>query len=285
MGKHKHKNKKYFQKYFSNGGCIPSPYDSRDYTVSTVSLAEAELPEEYLVEGMKVLDQGSIGSCVAHACATAMGYGEIKSGIAAHDFSRGFIYGNRRESDWQGEGMYVRQALKQLNHNGDCEYKEFPYNEEYPKVKERIESNKDYLLEKAKPFSIVNYFRCNSESEVKRTLLNQGAVVLSIPVYDSFDTNCPLPQEEDEYIGGHAMCIIGWDKNGWIIQNSWSKSWGDKGKLYLPYDYPITEIWGLTINSGCPAPEEEKSLLDKIFDFIQSLLTKLIKRIFNNKED
>ena len=52
---------------------MPSPPDDRDYTVETVALAAAPIPEEYVMQGMTVLNQGSVGSCVAHACATAMG--------------------------------------------------------------------------------------------------------------------------------------------------------------------------------------------------------------------
>ena len=123
------RNSKAIDKYMASGGCLVSPEDKRDYTVEMVSLAEAPLPETYECKKMPVLNQGSIGSCVAHSCATALGYGELKSGISKpHDFSRGFIYGNRKATDYQGEGMHIRQALKQLNHCGDCQYKDFPYN-------------------------------------------------------------------------------------------------------------------------------------------------------------
>ena len=252
----KKNDKKLFEKYFQDG-CQPSPPDERDYTVETVCLAEAPLPETYLSTGMKVLNQGAVGSCVAHACATAMGYGEKLSGNKPHDYSRGFIYGNRKETDHQGEGMYIRQALKQLNHCGDCEYDDFIFNETYPKVKARIEKDKENLLKKAEPFKIINYFRCYTQEEVKRALLNQGAVVLSITLYDTFAAECPLPKPEDTKKGGHAMCVIGWDKTGWIIQNSWSKLWGKNGTLHLPYEYPVNEFWGITVNLDVPAPKKE----------------------------
>lgn len=272
----KSKDKKLFEKYFIDG-CQPSPLDVRDYTIDMVAMAEAPLPETYLCNSMKVLNQGSVGSCVAHACATAMGYGEKKSGMTtAHDFSRGFIYGNRKVTDYQGEGMYIRQALKQLNHCGDCEYEDFPYNETYPNVKKKIDNDKENLYAKAEPFKIVNYFRCYSNDEVKRALLNQGAVVLSIPIYDSFSADCPLPSKEDKYKGGHAMCVIGWDETGWIIQNSWSKAWGKKGTLHLPYEYPINEFWGITVNTDVPQPEK-KNWFQHLIDWLCSLFEKYLQ--------
>lgn len=272
------KDKKLFEKYFSDG-CKQSPPDDRDYTIDMVAMADTvTLPETYLCTGMKVLDQGAIGSCVAHACATAMGYGEKRGGKAAHDFSRGFIYGNRKATDYQEEGMYVRQALKQLNHCGDCEYTDFPYNETYPQVKARIDADKENLYAKAEPFKILNYFRCYSDNEVKRALMNQGAVVISIPVYDSFAAECPLPAKDDEYRGGHAMCVVGWDETGWLIQNSWSKTWGNKGILHLPYDYPITEFWGITVDPTLPEPEKE-NWLSRLLEGI----SRFFKMIFGKK--
>jgi C1A family cysteine protease len=199
------KDKSIFNKVFTDG-CRPSPEDKRDFTIETVALSALPLPKVFISSGMKVLNQGSVGSCVAHACATAMGYGELKSGMKiAHDFSRGFIYGNRKTTDHQGEGMYIRQALKQLNHCGDCQYAEFPYNENYPSVKKRIKDNKDKLFIAAQPYKILNYFRCYTEDEVKTALLNQGAVIISIPVYSSFAAECPMPSQNDKYQGGHAM--------------------------------------------------------------------------------
>lgn len=272
-------NEKIIDKYMQNGGCLPSPLDERDYTLDTLSLSAGDLPEEFLVKGMTILNQGTIGSCVAHACATSMGYGELKTGkVVAHDFSRGYIYGNRNEDDYQGEGMYIRQALKQLNHCGDCELIDFPYNETYPQVKLRIQQRKEELAKKAESFKILNYFRCYSEKEVKIALMNQGAVILSIPLYSSFSGKCPLPKETDQYKGNHAMCLIGWNKDGWIIQNSWGKSWGEKGLLYLPYDYPVNEFWGITVSPVLPEPKRS-GVWDKIKYFFKWIFGQL-KNIF-----
>lgn len=276
------KDEKLLEKFMKNGGCLPSPEDKRDYTVETVSLAVAPLPEEYIVYGMKILNQGAVGSCVAHACATSMGYGELQTGVrSAHDFSRGYIYGNRSITDYQGEGMCTRQALKQLHHCGDCELKDFPYNEIYPSVKARIEKNKKKLAEKASNFKILNYFRCYSDDETKRTIIANGSAIIAVPIYSSFGSDCPMPSDTDMYKGSHAMCIVGWDKTGWIIQNSWGKNWGKKGLLHLPYEYPITEIWGITVSPTMPKPTKT-SLWHKITHWFKWLILQ-IKILFNKK--
>lgn len=85
-------------------GFLPSPPDDRDYTldkICAVSLEEPAFPEEYLLEGnIPVLDQGVNSDCVAHAIATATAYGQYKAEGKFNDFSRGYIYGNRRDTDY-----------------------------------------------------------------------------------------------------------------------------------------------------------------------------------------
>lgn len=132
------------QQRYNLNGYIPSPEDKRDFTPSDVMLTSVPLPEEYRTEGkVKIMNQKVVGSCVAHAIAAAMGYGEFKAGFKTyHDFSRGFIYANRTKSNYQGEGMITREAIKQVNHCGDCMYDTFPWNEQYPDVKARLEKNK-----------------------------------------------------------------------------------------------------------------------------------------------
>mgnify|MGYP003317644493 CR=1 FL=1 len=48
--------------------------------------------------------------------------------------SVGYIYGNRRTSDYEGEGMIMRDALEAVRQYGDVAHEEFPYNEEVPKM-------------------------------------------------------------------------------------------------------------------------------------------------------
>ena len=51
-----------------------------------------------------------------------------------------------------------------------------------------------------------------------------------------------------DWIGGHAMTIVGWEIinvigrtiPSWIIRNSWGKDWGDNGYIYLPM-YPYNK--------------------------------------------
>lgn len=37
--------------------------------------------------------------------------------------------------------------------------------------------------------------------------------------------------------GGHAVCITGYDENGFLIKNSWGEAWGDKGYGWISFNY------------------------------------------------
>ena len=204
-------------------GYIPSPPDDRDYTLETVcALDDEELPEEYITDKeVPVLNQGANSDCVAHAIAVAIAHGQYKAEGKFNDFSRGYIYGNRKLTDAQGEGMIVRQALKNCNHDGDCLNIVFPYRGTYPKMKAKIaEKPEEYAREAAKS-KIVNYCRLYSEREIKKAIMRQGAVVIGTTLFEGFGTHVKVPTKDSKKTGGHAMCCVGWNKEGWIIQNSW----------------------------------------------------------------
>lgn len=46
----------------------------------------------------------------------------------------------------------------------------------------------------------------------------------------------PLIERKGRADGGHAIAIVGYTQDGFIIQNSWGPSWGNKGFAVLPYE-------------------------------------------------
>ncbi len=50
--------------------------------------------------------------------------------------------------------------------------------------------------------------------------------------------------------GGHAVCLVGYTKDHFIVRNSWGKEWGDKGFAYASNEFAkaaFTETYGATI--------------------------------------
>lgn len=46
----------------------------------------------------------------------------------------------------------------------------------------------------------------------------------------------PIIERTDRADGGHAVAIVGYTKDGFIIQNSWGEQWGKNGFALLPYE-------------------------------------------------
>jgi hypothetical protein len=40
----------------------------------------------------------------------------------------------------------------------------------------------------------------------------------------------------DDYEGGHAVVVIGYNKEGFILMNSWGATWNGDGTIVFPYD-------------------------------------------------
>jgi len=48
-----------------------------------------------------------------------------------------------------------------------------------------------------------------------------------------------MPKQKEMVVGGHAVCIVGYDDRKKLLKfiNSWGEDWGAQGYGYLPYDY------------------------------------------------
>ena len=255
----------------SLNGCLLSPYDERDYKAKDY-IARGSIPDEFCETDLEVLNQGSVGSCVAHAIASykyiqsrrnfayylklyTLSYSntvnKILNFIQKH-FSTDFIYHNRGINDYQGEGMYVRQALSQLCKYGDCEFKYLPTNTHYPNsiTYKRVQSAKDNASSHLNDI----YYRCEDDEDIKETIYETGGCLLVINSTKSFKDFryskdgmiISMPTDGEEEFGNHCVLAVGYNKDGIIIQNSWGTIWGNKGLGILPYGYPILEAWGCT---------------------------------------
>lgn len=262
-------------------GVQPSPDDDRDFLACTAKQTK-KFPNSYISNRTEILDQSIYSSCVAHACASALAQGDETIFNKHNDYSRGYIYGNRLDTDNQEEGMVIRQALKQLNHCGDVLYEDFPYNKRYPRVKHLIEKDKENLAAKALPYAIKEYFRCRGEDEIKDTIMKYGSVIICVPVYNNFGRDLSMPDTKDKKTklkGFHAMIVIGWNKEGkWIVQNSWGKNWGYDGTLLMDPDYRVYEWWGIK-TAGAKIEENDKK--DKL-NWFQKIIN-WFKKLFSKK--
>jgi hypothetical protein len=75
---------------------------------------------------------------------------------------------------------------------------------------------------------------------IKSAIYTYGPICASFDVYDDFNSYTSGIYEHvlGDYLGGHAISIVGWDDTGqyWICKNSWGTDWGETtdGNPYTP---------------------------------------------------
>lgn len=244
------------------GGCVLSKEHPLDYQYSIVSSAEkgsivtTTFPNNFRLWTSGIKNQQTKNTCVAHALATLKETQEYYDTKDTKLFSTNWIYGNRTNEQYQGDGMYIREALSNLKNYGAVYFEDMPDNLDYKDAVNLISDRKDSLLEKAQNHKIKSYAVPTSVDEMKSALYNdKSPIVIGFTVYDSFyDIDnigiAPIPNTKTETAyGGHAVLIIGWtiinNKEYWVVQNSWGDYWGDNGCFYIGINdnFPIYEKW------------------------------------------
>jgi hypothetical protein len=210
----------------------PSPQDARDYhfrplfTVSeipdTLDLRKSLLP---------VRDQGAQGACFACSCAVMKEYQDATT----VPLSAQYFYNQRTnlfdQDPTNDEGMFPRDALKVLRTQGMCLQNTYPYGSTH--------SIPTHAHEEARAHRIGSFVRVNTVHELRRSLFYHGPAIICFPVYN-YTKQLWRPNIEGEHRGGgHAMVVVGYDSDGFHVQNSWGPQWADNGYTY----YPLTD-WG-----------------------------------------
>lgn len=226
-------------------GAIFSDKDVRDY--EAVCSAVVDFPKEFELKMVRIKDQGIIGSCVAHSISEVIEYfNSVQIGDTT-EMSVGYIYGNRSTSTWKDPGMITRDALKAVKLYGDVPKEYFPYNTEVPKVIEEYKKVSEELYDISYPYRISTYARLTTDNAVKQALMSNGPVIMAMEWFNDMKVkNGILTTSKKQSAGGHCMVIYGWNEQGWKVQNSWGKRWGDNGTCIIPYDMSIREFWTVT---------------------------------------
>jgi hypothetical protein len=215
---------------------LKSPLDNRDWKVSAIYPVRITLPEvvDYRTVMFSIRNQGNQGSCAAMA-GSAMKEWQEKIDVNLDDYmSPQFIYNNRE--DISEEGMNMRDLMEILKEKGDCLEKLFPYGTQ---GKPSIE-----IYMNASLYKTLNYAFVDSIDDLKLSLYSNGPCIIAVPVYN-FSERMWYQYPGDKLLGGHALCICGYNKEGFIIRNSWGTEWGKDGYCIMPYeDFGMQwEVW------------------------------------------
>lgn len=249
-------------------GYVPSPSDLRDYTISYKVI---DLPTSFIVNHGHIKDQGSVGSCVAHAISSIL---ETQDGV---NYSTGWIYGYRPDNYYQGEGMIPSEALKTITKVGYLTQEQLGVNREMREAKDIVDANLTALMALAEERKAAYYARLKTVFEIKEAIYsNKEPVMVCIPVGSNglkLNENYVALVPED-VSGGHAVSCYGWNEQGLLIQNSWGDDWANGGTFILPYNYPINESWLITFKKE---NQTEDIIVKPNLYFIRNLMMKFIK--------
>jgi C1A family cysteine protease len=238
-------------------GYRPDTPDSRDHKFQSLGI-KATLPIQFDLSNLveEVLNQSSLGSCVINAIAQGRRIAILHhTGNYTQVFSRLFGYWHARNQHGEANkdnGTYIRIAIKVLNKLGHPPEKVWPYSTEKFKEKpppvvamtaidnrktryHRIEGS-DRLFDVKQ--AIYNHRPVVFGTDVGKSLISYQGGILDIPT---------------DYLGGHAMLILGWDDSlkSFLVLNSWGEAWGEKGYCWLTYKYiqwtKTRDLWSISI--------------------------------------
>ena len=72
---------------------------------------------------------------------------------------------------------------------------------------------------------------------VKKDIFTNGTVTAAFTVYEDFVTykSGVYKHTSGKALGGHAVKIVGWGVDHWIVNNSWNETWGDNGTFKIAF--------------------------------------------------
>ena len=200
-------------------GCSPSIMDGTEQKYQPSK--NLPLPVEYSFQSQMspVLNQGSTNMCVTYALGSHIDWNinmDKKTKCKDNNVDRNAIYSIRTTKG--DNGMTFKEALSFVKNKG---------------VKT------DVGVVKINHYAVVG-----SEIALKHALIANGPCLAGLRCYNSLNEFWNK-RYSDTLLGGHAVCIVGYNKDGFILRNSWGKNWGKEGYTLLKYkDFSnFFEIW------------------------------------------
>ncbi len=229
--------------------------DIRDlrYQPALISLKEKILPPKKLT----ILDQGKEGACTGFGLAATINFLKQTKRDEPKVSPRMLYEMARKFDEWDGEkysGSSCRGAMRGWQNMGVCSDGLWPYINREREPELTVKRAKD-----AHATTPGAYYRLSHRVEDFHAALNEvGVLFASAKVhkgwYDRNIVNGKIPHR-DENIGGHAFAIVGYDKEGFYVQNSWGESWGDNGIALWSYEdwqENIADAWVVRLAIATP---------------------------------
>ena len=192
-----------------------------------------------------VSNQGAEGACTGFGAYGMKGSQERLSDTFDEDKSQRMIYNDARNRGGllDSEGAYMIDVMQALVEDGVCRSHYWPYEANHDNS--WPPPNPDAAID-ARNWQVGWFADCAKEEDpieaIKQAIFQLGAVDVGTPWPKSWELpwngDCPLPDANEEILGGHSWVIIGWDdlKGRFIARNSWGSYWGNQGDFTFPYE-------------------------------------------------
>lgn len=229
-------------------GLLPTPPDDRDFQLGIFGLREYK-PKHTRLElpTLSYKNQKNLNTCGWNA---AIGTHEPDEGkvlsvrsLVSYARLRGLINGNGYSN--------LRDNQKALADWGAAEETlcQDTGHEDWEKYS-RADVAK--LTENANTHKIKTFWSVNDRNAMMKALDEGHRIEVGIDWYTGFNQGGGfsrpwlITKPVGYKVGGHALCIIGYDLNYhgykvWIVQNSYGPNWGDNGKFYMTMDFFDTQ--------------------------------------------
>ena len=251
--------------------CVPSASPEDDWTFADAANAgiidttRRSPPAKDLRETWwKVEDQGNTGACVGYATA----YGVLRWHYVKKNLidktknnrpSARFIWMANKETDeitsypttfLESDGTQTKLALRVA--------------QKYGCVPDQVLPMQGPLsfLSRAQFYTMASQYRITSYHNLGRDLNDwrhwlafNGPILTRLGVDRTWDRATDNRGVLDRYMpntvrGGHAVCLVGYTRDHFIVRNSWGSRWGHRGFAYASNDYAqeaFTEAYGAVI--------------------------------------
>jgi C1A family cysteine protease len=210
---------------------VPDKLDKRDHPYLLTGASQSSVVDlrPYC---SSIENQGNLGSCTGQAIAGAI---ELlhKRASRTLDVSRLFIYYYERSmisTVNYDSGAYIRDGIKVCYTYGAPVESLWPYN-----INKFRTLPPSTAMQDAAKRKVTSYQRVADFNGVIDAVASGYPVVVGFTVYSSFESNSvartgvmPYPNTSTERVlGGHAVLIVGYNKNRnvFIVRNSWGSGW------------------------------------------------------------
>ena len=260
--------------FLTNGE--PDEVDFRDFDYRP-SLRQLE-PVIEPPDGLEILNQGSEGACTGFGLAAAINLLLARRGDERRVSARMLYEMAKKHDRWEGmdySGSSCRGAIKGWHSMGVTSEDIAQYVDGELDWSLTIDQAKD-----ARETTLGAYYRVGKRISDYHSALNEAGVLFaSARVHPGWQkdnvVDGVIPYGEGK--GGHAFAIVGYNQDGFCVQNSWGPEWGDKGKAIWTYEdwlqngrdawvlalaLPTPKIWHLPTNRADDT-ELEEGLFDR----------------------